>query len=123
VRGVRGMRGMRGDAEATPLTRPADANAHDSMAWGDRVVFPSDGDDKNGRLWLLDVASGKDEILDHRATDETPDVSEVGRHQGRPLPPVRPPPARADVGALSERVACVLAGWPLAVVHLEPRLD
>ncbi|MBC7665087.1 MAG: PD40 domain-containing protein [Caulobacter sp.] len=58
-------------------------------------------DDKNARLWLLDVASGKDEVLERRngsdhqfydhfawspdsqalAVEETPDVVEMQRHQ------------------------------------------
>jgi tricorn protease len=60
-------------------------------------------DDKNGRLWLLDVASGKNELLDHRtaagwehelyghlawspdsqalAVEETTDIAESFRHQ------------------------------------------
>ena len=48
---------LRGDAEAQPLTRAADGNAHDPMAWRDRIVFLSDQDGVTN-LWSMDRRGG-----------------------------------------------------------------
>jgi tricorn protease len=48
---------LRGDAEAQPLTKAADGNAHDPMAWRDRVVFLSDRDGVTN-LWSMDARGG-----------------------------------------------------------------
>ena len=49
--------GLRGDAEARPLTRATDGNAHDPMAWRDRIVFLSDRDGLTN-LWSMDADGG-----------------------------------------------------------------
>ena len=48
---------LRGDAEAQPLTHAADGNAHDPMAWRDRIVFLSDRDGVTN-LWSMDAQGG-----------------------------------------------------------------
>ncbi len=82
-------------------------------------------DDKNGRLWLLDVASGKDEILE-RAPDRTTSSTTTSpgrrtarrwpwrrcptwweqRHQIGAVPHRRPQPPRADLDSYSAPRRC-----------------
>jgi tricorn protease len=56
--------GMNGAAEAQPLTRAADGNAHDPMAWRDRIVFLSDHDGVTN-LWSMDAHGGDLRQLTH----------------------------------------------------------
>jgi len=57
---------LHGGAEAQPLTRAADGNAHDPMAWRDRIVFLSDRDGVTN-LWSMDAHGGDlHQLTSHR---------------------------------------------------------
>ena len=69
--------GLRGDAEAQPLTRIADGNAHDPMAWRDRIVFLSDRDGVTN-VWSMDAHGGDLRQLTHHRDFEVRSASVSG---------------------------------------------
>lgn len=71
--------GLGGDAEATPLTKPAEGNAHDPMAWRDRIVYLSDRDGVTN-LWSMDAHGGDVRQLTHRRDFEVRAASISGDH-------------------------------------------
>ena len=55
---------MDGASEAQPLTKAADGNAHDPLAWRGRIVFLSDRDGVTN-LWSMDARGGDLRQLTH----------------------------------------------------------